>query len=173
MATKVAGKLAKAGKKAKAAYTPFLKVTIPANQAKPAPPLGPQLGQLGINVPQFCKEFNAKTGHMIDGYPLPTSISINMDKTFSMEIHTPETSFLIKKAAGAPKGAMQPGKECAGMISLKHVYEIAKIKSADSNLDGCSMTRICDLIIGQCRSLGVSVVRELDADEYRHTLCIV
>ncbi|XP_067942254.1 large ribosomal subunit protein uL11m-like [Watersipora subatra] len=170
MASKIAGKLAKAGKKTKIVHTPYLKVTIPANGAKPAPPLGPQLGQRGINLPQFCKEFNAKTAHIKDDYPIPTGIHINIDKTFSLDIHTPSSSFLLKKAAGAPKGAMHPGSETAGMLSVKHIYELAKVKAQDLNLDGASMETICKMLIGQSRSLGIKVVKQLDTEDYREFL---
>ncbi|PIO72150.1 Ribosomal protein L11 domain protein [Teladorsagia circumcincta] len=127
--------------------------------ASAAPPLGPQLGQRGLNVANFCKEFNKETGHIKPGVPLPTRISIKPDRTYDLEICTPATSWLLKQAAGITRGKQNPG-DIAGKISLKHVYEIAKVKSRDKVLQGVPLEFICRQIVQQCRTLGIQVQRE-------------
>lgn len=108
-----------------------LKTNIPAGMAIAGPPLGPMLGQRGINIAAFCKDFNERTKDYRDGIPLPCRISVNSDRTYQLVIHQPPATFMIKQAAGIQRGAMNSGAEVAGKITLKHLYEIAKIKLED------------------------------------------
>merc|ERR1711988_226638 len=150
----------------KAVHTSKLHVIIPAGRAAAAPPLGPQLGQRNINIAAFCKEFNERTKNTIEGTPLPVRVQSNPDRTFSLAIHQPTGSYLLRKAAGVKKGAMYPGKEVCGRLSLKHIYEIAKIKAQDPTNDTVPLRKICSLLIGQAHSCGIEVVREdLDPKE--------
>lgn len=109
-----------------------LRTNIPAGKALPGPPLGPMLAQRGINVAAFCKDFNQRTKDLREGIPLPCRIVPNAaEKTYELVIHSPPATFFLKQAAGIQRGAMYPGKEVAGKITRKHLYEIAKIKLAD------------------------------------------
>lgn len=111
--------------------------------ATAAPPLGPQLGQRGINVANFCKDFNKETGHIKPGTLLPTRVSIKPDRTYELEICSPMSTYLLKKAAGIQRGAQGGGdREVAGILSVKHIYEIAKIKSRDKFLVGVPL-KVC------------------------------
>lgn len=106
----------------------------------------------------FCKEFNARTAHIEPGVPTPTLITVQPDRTFTFVTKTPPASYFIKKAAGIDKGPGRPGHEITGTISLKHVYEIAKIKSSDEHVKHLSLEAIARTIVGSARSLGVQVV---------------
>ncbi|MDX8350577.1 MULTISPECIES: 50S ribosomal protein L11 [unclassified Cognatiyoonia] len=132
-----------------------LKLQVPAGQANPSPPVGPALGQRGINIMEFCKAFNAKTGDMEPGAPCPTIITYYQDKSFSMEIKTPPASYYIKKAAKLKSGSQTPGKAVAGSITGKQVREIAEAKMKDLNandIDGAMQ-----IIMGSARSMGIEV----------------
>lgn len=136
-----------------------LKFTIPANKAAPSPPVGPRLGQMGVNIMQFCKDFNAATAHYVDGTPLTTTVTSYTDRSASFKIRSPPVSYLLKKAAGVEKGASTPGSESVGSVSLKHVYEIAKIKNQDINLSHLSLKQLCKSIITTAATCGISVER--------------
>ncbi|KAK5970843.1 Mitochondrial ribosomal protein L11 [Trichostrongylus colubriformis] len=157
----MASKAARVRKKeiVKVVHGAFLKTNIKAQMASAAPPLGPQLGQRGLNVANFCKEFNKETGHIKPGVPLPTRISIKPDRTYDLEICTPTTSWLLKQAAGIARGKQEPD-EIVGKITVKHIYEIAKVKSRDKVLQGVPLELICQQILKQCRTLGIQVQRE-------------
>lgn len=144
----------------------IVRTNIPSGMAVAGPPLGPMLGQRGLNIAAFCKDFNNRTSYMKEGIPLPCRIKVNSDRTYDLTIHSPATSFLIKQAAGVDRGAMEPGKESCGTITLKHVYEIAKIKSQDPPLALTPLQQICELVIGQAHSCGIEVVKDLDPQEY-------
>ena len=111
-----------------------LKLQIPAGQANPSPPVGPALGQRGINIMEFCKAFNAKTGDMEQGAPCPTIIEYFQDKSFSMEIKTPPASYYLKKAAKLKSGANTPGRETVGSVTAAQVKEIAQAKMKDLHM---------------------------------------
>ncbi|KQI66912.1 LSU ribosomal protein L11P [Loktanella sp. DSM 29012] len=132
-----------------------LKLQVPAGNAKPSPPVGPALGQRGINIMEFCKAFNAKTADMEKDAPCPTVITYYADKSFSMEIKTPPASYYIKKAAKLSSGSKTPGKASAGSINAKQVREIAEAKMKD--LNATSIEGAMLIIAGSARSMGVEV----------------
>jgi large subunit ribosomal protein L11 len=132
-----------------------LKLPVPAGAANPSPPVGPALGQRGINIMEFCKAFNAKTADMESGAPCPTVITYYQDKSFSMEIKTPPASYYIKKAAKLKSGSNTPGKAVAGSITGKQVREIAEAKMKD--LNATSIEGAMLIIAGSARSMGVEV----------------
>ena len=132
-----------------------LKLQIPAGQANPSPPVGPALGQRGINIMEFCKAFNAKTGDTEPGAPCPTIIEYFQDKSFTMDIKTPPASYYIKKAAKLKSGANNPGRETAGSVTVAQVREIAEAKMKD--LNATSIEGAMQIILGSARSMGIEV----------------
>ena len=132
-----------------------LKLQVKAGQANPSPPVGPALGQRGINIMEFCKAFNAKTQELEPGAPCPTVITYYQDKSFSMEIKTPPASYYIKKAAKLKSGSQTPGKTVAGHVSVAQVREIAEAKMKDLNAN--SVEAAMQIILGSARSMGVEV----------------
>ncbi|HMK79951.1 MAG TPA: 50S ribosomal protein L11 [Xanthobacteraceae bacterium] len=133
----------------------FLKLQVPAGAANPSPPIGPALGQRGLNIMAFCKEFNAKTGQMEKGSPIPVVITIYQDKSFTFEMRTPPVSYFIKKAAKLESGSKAPGRDKAGKITKAQVKEIAEKKMADLN---CSTVEAAmRMIEGSARSMGIEV----------------
>ena len=136
--------------------TGYIKLQVPAGDAKPAPPIGPALGQRGVNIMEFCKAFNAQTQEMERGMPIPTVITVYADRSFSFETKTPPATFLIKKAAGLKSGSKTPGKDSAGKIARSKLREIAELKMKDLNandLDAATKT-----IEGSARAMGIDVV---------------
>ncbi len=132
-----------------------LKLQVPAGKANPSPPIGPALGQRGINIMAFCKEFNAKTQEMEPGAPTPVVITYYADKSFTFEMKTPPASFFIKKAAKLKSGGKTPGKAVAGSISLKQVREIAEAKMPD--LNATDVEAAMKIILGSAKSMGIEV----------------
>ena len=132
-----------------------IKLQIPAGQATPSPPVGPALGQRGVNIMEFCKAFNAKTQTQ-QGLLIPVVITVYADRSFSFITKTPPASVLIKKAMGIEKGSQEPAKDIIGSISRAQVEEIAKTKMADLNANDIDGAR--KIIEGTARSMGVSVV---------------
>ena len=132
-----------------------MKLQVPAGQANPSPPVGPALGQRGINIMEFCKAFNAKTADMENGAPCPTVITYYQDKSFSMEIKTPPASYYIKKAAKLKSGSQAPGRSVAGSITGKQVREIAEAKMKDLNAN--DIEGAMQIIAGSARSMGIEV----------------
>ncbi|MEL6574116.1 MAG: 50S ribosomal protein L11 [Pseudomonadota bacterium] len=132
-----------------------LKLQVPAGGANPSPPVGPALGQRGINIMEFCKAFNAKTQEMENGAPCPTIVTYYADKSFTMEIKTPPASYYIKKAAKLKSGSQTPGRSVAGSITGKQVREIAEAKMKDLNANDIEGAML--IIAGSARSMGIEV----------------
>ena len=132
-----------------------MKLQIPAGQANPSPPVGPALGQRGINIMEFCKAFNAKTQEMDPGAPCPTVITYYVDKSFTMDIKTPPASYFLKKAAKLKSGANNPSKEVAGHVTVDQVREIAEAKMKD--LSANDIDAAMQIILGSARSMGIEV----------------
>jgi large subunit ribosomal protein L11 len=133
----------------------FLKLQVPAGAANPSPPIGPALGQRGLNIMAFCKDFNAKTSQMEKGAPIPVVITIYGDKSFTFEMRTPPVSFFIKKAANLQSGSKAPGRDKAGKITKAQVKEIAEKKMADLNCD--TVEAAMRMVEGSARSMGIEV----------------
>ena len=133
----------------------YIKLQVPAGQANPSPPIGPALGQRGLNIMEFCKAFNASTQNLEQGMPIPTVITAYADRTFSFITKTPPTSFLLKKAAGLEKGSPDPLRQKSGKVTEAQVREIAEQKMQDLNakdLDGA-----LQMVRGSARSMGIEV----------------
>ncbi len=134
----------------------FIKLQVPAGSANPSPPIGPALGQRGVNIMEFCKAFNASTQEMEKGVPLPTVITVYSDRSFTFVTKTPPASYLIKKAAGLKSGSKEPGKISAGTIKRSQLSEIAQVKMADLNANDIeAATKIME---GSARAMGLQVV---------------
>ena len=136
--------------------TGFLKLQVPAGSANPAPPIGPALGQRGLNIMEFCKAFNAQTQKLEKGAPIPVVITIYADRTFTFITKTPPAPVLIKRAVNLAKGSAEPHKTKVGKITHKQVEEIAKIKMPDLNCFTLEAAIKC--VEGTARSMGVDVV---------------
>ncbi len=140
-----------------------LKLQVKAGQANPSPPVGPSLGQCGLNIMAFVKEFNAKTADLAPGTPTPVIITYYQDKSCSLELKTPPASFLVKQAAGLPpvgkrnraKGSMKPGREVAGTITVAQVRKIAETKMKDLNAN--TIEAAMNIILGSAKSCGIDV----------------
>ncbi len=132
-----------------------LKLQVKAGQANPSPPVGPALGQRGINIMEFCKAFNAATQEMEKGAPIPTTITYYQDKSFTFKTKTPPAAFLLKKAANLKSGSKAPGKESAGSISRDKVREIAELKMKD--LNAADIEGAMRQIEGSARAMGLKV----------------
>lgn len=132
----------------------IVKLQIPAGQANPAPPVGPALGQQGVNIMAFCKEFNAAT-QKDAGLVIPVVISVYQDKSFTFITKSPPASTLLKRAAGIAKGSGQPNRDKVGKVTKKQVQEIAKLKEKD--LNARDVDHACRIIEGTARSMGVEV----------------
>ena len=134
----------------------FIKLQVPAGQANPSPPIGPALGQHGVNIMEFCKAFNAETQKVEQGMPIPTVITVYTDRSFSFTTKSPPASFLIKKAAGLDKGSGEVGRtDNIGSISMRSLREIAEVKKADLNAN--DIDAACRILAGTARSMGISV----------------
>ena len=134
----------------------YIKLQVPAGTANPSPPIGPALGQRGVNIMEFCKAFNAATDNLEKGMPIPTTITVYADRSFTFVTKSPPASFLIKKAAKLKSGSKEPGKVSAGSIKRSALAEIAEQKMADLNAnDSEQATKIIE---GSARSMGLDVV---------------
>ncbi len=133
----------------------YIKLQVPAGQATPSPPIGPALGQRGVNIMEFCKAFNAHTQQLEAGVPIPTVITVYADRSFSFETKTPPASFLIKRAALASKGAAEPGREMVGQVTMGQLREIAEQKMAD--LNAYDIEAACRMLAGSAQSMGIEV----------------
>ncbi|MEX0697516.1 MAG: 50S ribosomal protein L11 [Dongiaceae bacterium] len=136
--------------------TGYIKLQIPAGKANPSPPVGPALGQRGLNIMEFCKQFNAATQSLEQGMPIPVVITCFADRSFNFITKTPPTSYFLRKAAGLEKGSQTPGRAVAGTVTMVQLREIARQKMADLNandIDGAA-----EMIKGSARSMGLEVV---------------
>ncbi|SMN19804.1 similar to Saccharomyces cerevisiae YNL185C MRPL19 Mitochondrial ribosomal protein of the large subunit [Maudiozyma saulgeensis] len=145
-----------------AAKNSLVKLIVAAGQAAPSPPVGPALGSKGIKAIDFCKEFNARTANYEAGIPIPTLITVKPDRTFTFELKSPPTGYLLLKALGIEKGCGTPNQKAkegtVGQLSLKHIYEIAKIKKTDQRHSLLEMESIVKSVIGVAKSMGIRVV---------------
>jgi large subunit ribosomal protein L11 len=135
--------------------TGYVKLQVPAGQANPSPPIGPALGQRGVNIPEFCKQFNAATQKLEAGSPIPTVITVYADRSFTFEMRTPPASYLLKKAAKITKGSTAPGRTGAGSVTQAQLREIAEVKMKDLNAN--SVEQAMKIIAGSARSMGLEV----------------
>ena len=136
--------------------TGYIKLQVPAGKANPSPPIGPALGQRGVNIMEFCKAFNASTGDHEVGTPLPTVITVYADRSFSFVTKTPPASYLLKKAINAKSGSKEPGKVSGGKIKRSQLTQIAETKMKDLNANDIeAATRIIE---GSARAMGLEVV---------------
>ncbi len=135
--------------------TGFLKLQVPAGAANPSPPIGPALGQRGLNIMEFCKAFNAQTQKMEKNTPIPVVITTYQDRSFTFELKTPPVSFFLKKAAKLESGSKTPGRDVAGLVTKAQINEIAKEKMKDLNCD--SIEAATKMIAGSARSMGLTV----------------
>jgi large subunit ribosomal protein L11 len=135
--------------------TGYLKLQVPAGAANPSPPIGPALGQRGLNIMAFCKDFNAKTSQLEKGSPIPVVITIYGDKSFTFEMRTPPVSYFLKKAAKLESGSKTPGRDKAGQVTRAQVKEIAEKKMADLNC--ATVEAAMRMVEGSARSMGIEV----------------
>ena len=136
--------------------TGYIKLQVPAGSANPSPPIGPALGQRGVNIMEFCKAFNAQTGDQAKGTPLPTVITVYADRSFSFETKTPPATYLLKQAANLKSGSKEPGKVSAGQIKRSALSEIAQAKMNDLNAN--DIDAATKIIEGSARAMGLQVV---------------
>ena len=134
----------------------YIKLQVPAGTANPSPPIGPALGQRGVNIMEFCKAFNAATTDLEKNMPIPTIITVYADKSFSFETKSPPATFLIKKALNLKSGSKEPGKESAGKIKRSQLSEIATAKMKDLNAN--DIEAATKIIEGSARAMGLEVV---------------
>jgi large subunit ribosomal protein L11 len=135
--------------------TGYVKLQVPAGSANPSPPIGPALGQRGLNIMEFCKAFNAQTQSMEKGAPIPVVITVYADRSFAFEMKTPPVSFFLKKAANLQSGSKTPGRDPVGAVSKAQVKEIAEKKMKDLNCD--TVEAAMRMVEGSARSMGLAV----------------
>jgi large subunit ribosomal protein L11 len=135
--------------------TGYIKLQVPAGAANPSPPIGPALGQRGLNIMEFCKAFNAQTAKEEKGTPIPVVITVYGDRTFTFEMRTPPMSYFLKKAAKVESGSKTPGRDSAGTVTKAQVREIAEKKMKDLNCD--SIEAAMRMVEGSARSMGIQV----------------
>mmetsp|Transcript_42318 Transcript_42318/g.54475 ORF Transcript_42318/g.54475 Transcript_42318/m.54475 type:complete len:158 (+) Transcript_42318:13-486(+) len=143
----------------------LVKLRVPAGQAKPGPAIGQALGPLGINMMEFCKGFNAATDSLVPSTPIPVVLTAFSNRTFTFTTKTPPTTWFLKSCAGIDKGAARPGHSTVGSVTLKQIYEIARVKKEnDDHLKHLPHESICRSIIGSAWSMGIDVVKDIDND---------
>jgi large subunit ribosomal protein L11 len=135
--------------------TGYIKLQVPAGAANPSPPIGPALGQRGLNIMEFCKAFNAKTAQMEKGSPIPVVITVFQDRSFTFEMKLPPVSFFLKKAAGVQSGSKTPGRGFVGKVSRQQINEIASKKIVDLNC--ASVEAAAKMVEGSARSMGLEI----------------
>ena len=133
----------------------YVKLQIPAGQANPSPPVGPALGQRGVNIMEFCKSFNAQTSKLEPGMPIPVTITVYSDRSFTFQTRTPPASYVLKRAAGIDKGTGTPGRDFKGSVTMSQIREIAEKKMVDLNAH--DVDAACRMLMGSARSMGIEV----------------
>jgi len=133
----------------------YIKLQVKAGQATPSPPIGPALGQRGVNIMEFCKSFNASTQNLEPGMPIPVVITVYADRTFSFVSKTPPASFFLKRAAGLTKGTSTPGRQNSGSVTMDQIREIAEQKMKDLNAN--DVDAAARMLVGSARSMGIEV----------------
>ena len=134
----------------------YVKLQVPAGSATPSPPIGPALGQRGLNIMEFCKAFNAKTKDMEPDTPIPVKITVYSDRSFTFEMRSPPATYFLKKAAKINSGSKEPGRSSVGTVTMAQIREIAKEKMKDLNTD--DIEQAAKTIAGSARSMGLQVV---------------
>jgi large subunit ribosomal protein L11 len=134
----------------------YIKLNIPAGSANPSPPVGPALGQRGVNIMEFCKAFNASTDSLEKNMPIPVVITVFADKSFSFVTKTPPVSFFLKKAAAKEKGSSEPGRTVGGSVKINQVREIAESKMKD--LNAANIEGAMEMVKGSARSMGLEIL---------------
>ena len=134
----------------------YIKLQVPAGKANPSPPIGPALGQRGLNIMEFCKTFNAQTQSLEPGMPIPVVITAYADRTFTFITKTPPNTYFLKKAAGITKGVTAPGRDLVGKVTMDQIREIAEKKMADMNAN--DIKAAMSMLVGSARSMGLEVV---------------
>ena len=134
----------------------YIKLQVPAGKANPSPPIGPALGQRGLNIMEFCKAFNAETQDLEPGMPIPTVITVFADRSFSFTRKTAPASYFLKKAAKLEKAATEPGRETVAQVTMAQIREIAEQKMVDLNAN--DIDAACRILSGSARSMGIEVV---------------
>jgi large subunit ribosomal protein L11 len=134
----------------------YIKLQVPAGQANPSPPIGPALGQRGLNIMEFCKQFNAQTQKLEPGMPIPVTITAYGDRSFTFIMRTPPATYFLKKAAKVESGAKATGRDTVGQVTMAQIREIAEKKMVDLNAH--DIEAACKMIIGSARSMGLTVV---------------
>ena len=134
----------------------YINLQVPAGQANPSPPIGPALGQRGVNIMEFCKQFNAKSKDMEAGAPVPVKITVYSDRSFTFEMRTPPASYLLKKISKVAGGSKEPGRTSAGTVTMAQVREVAKQKMKDMNTE--NLEQAAKTVAGTARSMGIQVV---------------
>ena len=134
----------------------YIKLQVPAGQANPSPPIGPALGQRGLNIMEFCKQFNAQTQKLEAGMPVPVTITAYGDRTFTFTMRSPPAAWFIKRAAKLESGSKTPGQETVGKVTQAQIREIAEKKMADLNAN--DIDAACRMLAGSARSMGIEVV---------------
>ncbi|KAI9342070.1 ribosomal protein L11, RNA binding domain-containing protein [Zopfochytrium polystomum] len=144
--------------KASAGGTQLVRLLVPAGKASPSPPVGPALGQRGVKSIDFCKQFNDRTKHFTSSLPVRALITVNADRSFTFVVKSPPTSWLLLQAAGIEKGTSRPSHVEVGQVSVKHVYEIAKIKMTDPGSEDTTLEKMCSRVLAQAKGMGIKVV---------------
>mmetsp|Transcript_23036 Transcript_23036/g.33716 ORF Transcript_23036/g.33716 Transcript_23036/m.33716 type:complete len:146 (+) Transcript_23036:47-484(+) len=137
-----------------------VRLRVPAGAAKPGPAIGQALGPLGLNMSEFCKQFNDRTKNFTKDVPMPVVLSAYDNRSFTFVVKSPPTSWFLKRCAGIDKGANRPGHETVGKVHTKQIYEIAKIKQQDEAMKNMELEHICRCIVGSCLSMGLKVVHD-------------
>ncbi|OQS05966.1 50S ribosomal protein L11 [Thraustotheca clavata] len=135
-----------------------VRLRVAAGKAAPSPAIGQALGPLGVNMMEFCRSFNDRTAHLTPNIPVPVQLTAMNDRTFTYAIKTPPTTWFLKKAAQITSGSDLTGQKEVGAVTLRHIYEIAKVKQQDELLDYIELPSLCKSIIGTAKSMGLRVV---------------